>query len=244
MAEAIRLEGLDSVRAMIADLGPGLERANKNAQNKMAFELMKAEREQAKSALDRPTPFTVNSIAYKKADATSFTVKAGGQSVTVTTGDVKGAGVFAVDIANQERADDKDYVGVQIFGGKTAGPRRSEIKLQQMGMMPTGMVWLPATGVVLDAYGNVKGSVITSMLADLRNNGRKGKKFYVLGRVGEEKGILTKDRFGWYPFLWFVTPRTYSAKLGFYERADSELATQFPTILANAVDYELARLAR
>ena len=240
MADTIRLEGLNSVQAMIADLGPGLDRANKNAQNKMAYELMVAERDQAKSSLDRPTPFTVSSIAYKKVGATSF--KAG--SVTVSVPDVAGAGLFVADMFHNRRADEDAYVGVQIFGGATAGPRASERALQSMGFMPRGTVWVPAAGVGLDAYGNVRGAGIQSMLADLRANGRRGQNFAVMGAPGREKGIITKVGDDWYPWLWFVTPRVYSARLGFYERAEREVAARFPQILADAVDYELQRMSR
>lgn len=244
MADTIRLEGVASVQAMIADLGPGLDRANKNAQNKMAYELMKAEKDQLKSALDRPTPFSVNSIAYKKADATSFTVKAGGKTATVATGDVKGAGVFVADIANQERADDQDYLGVQTMGGTTAGPRPSEIELKRLGMMPAGMVWVHAGGATLNAYGNVPGPTIRSMLADLRNNGRRGKKFFIMGSPGQEKGVYINVGGNWLPFIYFVTPRVYGKKLGFYERAEAEITANFNRILAEAVDYQLERMAR
>lgn len=237
---AIRLEGIASVQAMIADLGPGLERANVFAQNKMAYELMVAERNQLAADIDRPTPFTVSSIAYKKVGATTF--KAG--SVTVTVPNIPGAGVFVADRFHATGADEQDYVGVQVFGGSTAGPRASERALRNLGMMPAGKVWMPAQGVGLDAYGNVRGAGIQVMLTDLRAHGRNGENFRVIGRAGQEKGIYTKVGDDWYPWLWFVTPRTYSAKLGFYQRAEQEVATQFPTILANAVDYELARMAR
>ncbi len=244
MADAIRLEGINSVQAMIADLGPGLDRANKNAQNKMAYELMKAEKDQLKSALDRPTPYSVNSIAYKKVGQTSFTVKSGNQSATVQAGEIKGAGVFVADIANQERADDQDYLGVQTMGGTTAGPRPSEIELKRLGMMPAGMVWVHAGGATLNAYGNVPGPTIRSMLADLRNNGRRGKKFFVMGPPGQEKGVYIKEGGNWLPFIYFVTPRVYGKKLGFYERAEAEITANFNRILAEAVDYQLERMAR
>lgn len=240
MADAIRLEGLESVRALIADLGPGLERASERAQNQMAYKLMVAEREQAKTELDRPTPFTVSSIAYKKVGATSFSVG----NVTVSTPSIPGAGVFVVDRRKQVQANERAYLGVQIFGGNTAGPRGSELALRALGFLPSSKVWVPAANVKLDAYGNIRAAGITSMLADLKANGRRGQNFAVIGRPGDENGIFTKIGDEWFPWLWFVTPRVYSAKLGFYERAESEVAAQFPKLLADAVDYELQRMAK
>lgn len=239
MAEAIRLEGLDNVKELIAGLGPGLQRANERAQNKMAYELMVAERDQLKSEIDRPTPYSVSSIAYKKVGASSFTVG----NLTVSTPDIPGAGVFVVDRRKQQPADERSYLGVQIFGGTSAGPKGSELALRAMGLLPSGKVWVPASNVKLDAYGNVRASGIQAMVADLKANGRRGINFAVIGPKGDERGIFTKIGDEWYPWLWFVTPRTYQARLGFYERAEKEVATKFPGILAVEVDKELAKMA-
>lgn len=239
MADAIRLEGLNSVREMLAAIGPGLEKANEKAQNRMAYALMVAEREQVKSSLDRPTDFTVSSIAYKKVGASSFSVG----NVMVSTPNIPGAGVFVVDRRKQAQANDQSYLGVQIFGGSTAGPRGSEVALRSMGFMPSGKVWVPAAGVGLDASGNVRGSVVNAMIADLRAHGRRGLNFVVIGRPGDEVGIFTRVGEDWYPWVWFVTPRSYTDRLGFYERAESEVASQFPAILADEIDKELRRAA-
>lgn len=235
----IRLEGLGNVRELIAALGPNLEQANEKAQNRMAYALMVAEREQAKSSLANPTPFSVSSIVYKKVGATSFSV--GG--VSVATPDIPGAGVFVGDLFQRFGANEEHYLGVQIFGGQTAGPRRSERALQSMGLMPAGYVWAPAQGVGFDAYGNVKGSVIQSMLADFRRNGRRGENFVIIGRAGDEKGILTKVGDDWYPFLFFIKPANYGERFGFYDRANTEVAQKFPAILSEEVDRAIAKAA-
>ena len=70
MADAIRLEGLNSVREMLAAIGPGLEKANEKAQNRMAYALMVAEREQAKA-----------SLAYLHDGALRLTVGEGAEAV-------------------------------------------------------------------------------------------------------------------------------------------------------------------
>ena len=237
-AESIKLEGLNNVKEMLAALGPGLEAANERAQNKMAYELMLAEREHAKAKLDRPTSFTISSIVYKKYGASSFTVG----DLTVTTPDIPGAGVFVGDLFKRFGANEEHYFGVQIFGGKTAGPRASELRLQEMGMMPRDKVWVPASGVGLDSYGNVKGTVIQKMLAELMANGRKAPNFVVLGKPGQETGIYTKVGEDWFPFLAFVDAKSYSGRVDFYEKADSEVQQKFTGIFNEAIDSELAKL--
>lgn len=236
----IQLEGLSSVRELLAAIGPGLEVANEKAQNRMAYALMVAEREQAKASLANPTPFSVSSIVYKKVGATSFKVG----SVTVPTPAIPGAGVFVGDLFQRFGATEEHYLGVQIFGGKTAGPRRSELALQSLGFMPTGTVWAPAPGVGFDAYGNIKGSVISSMIADFKRNGRRGENFVIIGRAGDEKGVLTRVGDGWYPFLFFIKPATYDARFGFYDRANAEVAQKFPAILREEVEKVLAQAAK
>lgn len=236
----IQLEGLSNVREMLAAIGPGLEIANEKAQNRMAYAIMVAEREQAKASLANPTPFSVSSIVYKKVGATSFTV--GG--ITVPTPDIPGAGVFIGDLFKRFGANEEHYLGVQIFGGQTAGPRPSELTLQAMGLMPEGTVWAPARNVGLDAYGNVKGSVIGSMLADLKRNGRRGDNFVVIGRAGQESGVLTRVGEDWYPFLFFVKRASYAARYEFYDRANVEVGQKFPAILSEEVEKALAQAAK
>lgn len=235
----LALEGLGGVRELLASLGPALDEANQKAQNRMAYALMVAEREQARSSLDNPKPFTVNAIVYKKHGETSFKVG----DLTVSTPNIEGAGVFVGDLFKRFGANEEHYLGVQIFGGKTAGPRASELRLQEMGMMPSGMVWVPAPNVGLDSYGNVKGQVIQKMLADLRANGRRGQNFVVLGRPGQEKGIYTKVGDEWFPFLAFVSPKTYTDRFGFYERANAEVSQKFVGILDEEIDRALAKAA-
>lgn len=225
---------------MLLELGPGLIEVNEKAQNRLAYALMQAERDQAKSSLDRPTPYSISSIAYKKVGATSFSV--GG--LTVPTPAIPGAGVFVGDLFGRGGASAEHYLGVQIFGGKTAGPRGSELALQALNMMPSGTVWVPAPGTGLDAYGNVSGTAIRSMLADLRANGRRGENFVVIGQPGDERAVFTQVAGEWHPFLYFIQPATYTDRYGFYERADAEVAQQFPGIMNEELDRALERIAR
>ncbi len=239
MAEAIRLEGLDSVKKLIDELPAGLQRAGVRAQNSMAYWTWDLERDQLARDIDRVTPYSVSSIAYKKVGASSFTVG----NLTVSTPNIPGAGVFVVDRRKQQPADERSYLGVQIFGGTSAGPKGSELALRAMGLLPSGKVWVPASNVKLDAYGNVRAKGIQAMVADLKANGRKGKEFVVVGPPGDERGIFTKIGDEWYPWLWFVTPRTYQARFGFYERAEKAVQLHFKGLLDEEINKELAKMA-
>lgn len=248
---AIRIEGLDSVRALIASLGPALERANERAQNKMAYNLMLAEREQAKADLDRPAPSTINSIMYKKYGATSL--KLSNPAITIPIPDIKGAGVFVGDLFGKTRATTDDLLGVQIVGGTPAGPKRSASILQYFGWMKDSQVWVPAVGAPLDAYGNLRGSLISYMLQNMGTNlnapPKEDIKFMLMGDYGSFYGIFWKGSTSaatkggaWRPLLWFIDAPTYQPRYKWEERADQEVAANFKQILAWYIDDELKKL--
>ena len=250
---AIRIEGLNSVAALITDLGPGLERANERAQNKMAYTLMQAEREQAKSDLDRPVPAVISSILYKKYGASSISFS--NPSYTVSVPNIKGAGVFVGNLFAKTLATFDSVLGVQIEGGPPAGPKRSAKVLQQFGFMPRGKVWVPALGAPMDAYGNLRGSLLSFMLQNMGTNPyapvTDENKFIVMGEPGQEydiywKGSASRKQKGgaWRPLLWFINPPTYQPRFKWAERADTEVATNFNGLLSWYIDDELARMAR
>lgn len=121
---AIRINGLAEVKQLLATVQGELPNVNKYAQNKLAYELWTAEKDQMRADLDRPTPFSLGSVVYKKFGASAITVR-GKDSFSMSAG-VEGAGVFVVDRPGRKRATGIDYLGVMIRGGKTAGPKRSE----------------------------------------------------------------------------------------------------------------------
>jgi hypothetical protein len=248
MAE-IRLEGVDKVRSMLAALGGELEGANKYAQNKMAYELMVAERAELKDSIDSPTPYSVSSIVYKKHGVPSVVV--GGKTLAIPG--TKGAGVFVSDRPGSlGLATPDDYLGVQILGGAASGPKRSEKLLQSYGIMPRGYVWVPTNWAKLDRYGNISGSVMSKILSDIGLNqyGRtkESKKGYrLLGRdeSGYSVGVAKKVGTKWVPWLWFVPrPTGYEKTFDFYYRAELEVNSKFPGILDAYVTKALQRVAR
>lgn len=247
----IQLEGLNSVRELLAAIGPGLERANERAQNKMAFTLMEAEREQAKTDLDRPASSTISSILYKKYGATSLTFTNPGLTVPVPS--IKGAGVFVGDLFGKTLATFDDLLGVQIRGGKPAGPKRSAKILQRYGWMKPNQVWVPAIGAPLDQSGNIRGSLISYMLQNMGTNpyapSVEDAKFMLMGEPGNFSGVWwkgsvsTKTKGGaWRPLLWFIDEPSYSPRYDWEGRANREVTTNFPGILDWYVQDELHKL--
>lgn len=230
---SVRLDGASQVQAMIAALKDKLPKAVEYAQNKMIYQVWAAEKDQMQKDIDRPTPFSLNSLQYKKVGTP--------KPLELNT---DGAAVY---MANAFKAGSKvgpdEYLGVQIVGGLTAGPRRSERLMQSLGWMPKDTVWVPASGVPLNQYGNISGALISAMLTNLGANPYGNKKnrsaekttFVLVGPPGREEGVFRLVGSQWRPFLWFVKRSTYRARYRFHERGAAEIAAQFPGILAGYV---------
>ena len=228
-----RLEGANVVRVALAAIAGDLPKALKRAQNRMIYAIWNAQKDQMKTDIDRPTPFSVKSLQYKKAGPP--------KALELDTNDA------AVYMANSFVAGSKvgpdEYLGVQIVGGMAAGPKRSEKLMQSLGWMPKGTTWVPAVGVPLNQYGNVSGGLISAMLTNLGANPYGDKKdrskektlFVLVGPVGKEEGVFRKIGGEWKPFLWFVKRPAYRARYKFHERGASEIATRYPAILSGEI---------
>jgi hypothetical protein len=223
MSATIELKGMDEVRALIAGIGGELHEASGKAQNKMAYQLMEAEKLQMQADLDRPVAWSVGALRYKKA------YEAGGSGAPV----VEGAAVYMANLFTVgDRVDADQYLGVQVVAGDTAGPRRSEKRLQALGVLAADHVWAPAKGVKLDSHGNIPGGVFTSMLTDFGLNPyaqTKDKNFCLIGRP--PVGVLTRIGDAWFPFLHFIPRAKYGSRWDFYGRADREVAMSFKAIM-------------
>lgn len=235
----LRMEGVDQVKALLATLKGDLPKVAERAQNAMVYQLMLAEKEQMRADLDRPTPWSVGALRYKKVGKpTALEPKTDGAAVYM-------ADAFAVG----SRVGPNEWLGVQILGGKTAGPKRSEKLMQSIGILKADHVWVPDRAVKLDQYGNVKGSTMSALITDLGLNPyarTKDKHFCLIGKppVGVLARVASGGESLWLPFLWFVPRKTYRARFGFYRRADKEIAAQLPAIINEKLTRVLAAAKR
>lgn len=244
MAYQIRLEGLDSVRELIAGLGPGLERANERAQNTMAYELMMAERAEMRSDIDRPTPFSLGSVLYKKYGASQLKFPNGN---SVALPDIKGAGVFLANRISNVIQTEQHYLGVQIAGGQPT-LKAMESRFIRNGFMKASQYIVPASKKFLDAYGNLKGSQISAMLTGLGIGFvapvQSTKWRFAKDANSRVIGVFIKDGNSWVPFIWFVDRPNYRPRYKWDERADEEINLNFKEILGDAIDYEIQKMAK
>lgn len=231
MADVIDIRGLDGVRALLAGLSGEIEAVSTKAQNQMAYELRRAEQEQMRSDLDRPTPWSVRALVYKKAGAT------GGPGAP----DTPGAAVYFNTPFGAPGLQETEWLGVQAVAGRTAGPRRSERAFQALGLIRPGVVWVPGPAAKLDASGNLRGSTIKAILADLQKPRGKGRKYAAIGTPPDCRAILAKGNGQWTPLLYFAPRPSYRKRYEFHRRADREVATRFPAILNEQLDRVLVR---
>ena len=241
----IDIKGLDSVKSMLAALTGELETASKYAQNSLAAQIREGEQAEMQADLDRPTPWAMGSLRYKQAGATSPSPAAP---------NVEGAAVFfETNFGYKAGLEAEQYLGVQIEGGVTAGPKRSERILQRAGVISSDVVWVPAREAPLDSYGNVPGSIISDMLSTLGLNpyGRtKDQRYALIGPKGAAVAVIWRPTIGgyagntWLPLLYFVPRAHYDARYDFYGRADKEVAIKWQGIYDKYVKIALEKAAQ
>ena len=130
------------------------------ASNAVAFELRNTWKTTAQRVFDRPTPFTMNAILYRKA-----------------TKDRPFAEVFVRDEAAKGTPPAK-YLLPQVEGGSRR-PKGMEALLRSSGAggeawLPAGMFAVPGQGAKLDAFGNVPSGQVRKIISQLRAGRESG----------------------------------------------------------------------
>ena len=244
---SVSLNGLEEVQAMLLALGGELKTAGDKAQTRMAYQIREAAVAQMVGDLDRPTPFSLGGGLSQAGPR----YKAAGKLPTATESSagapsIEGAAVYFRAPFGGPGLEPDEYLGVHVIGADsarlTAGPRASEKWLQMLGWMRPDQVWVPDKAVKLDNYGNVSGNTILAMMADIKPAGVAGDNFAPIGKPPDIRGVRARIGDGWYPFLWFVSRRSYSARYDFYGRADAEVQYGFKQILDDEITYALRKL--
>jgi hypothetical protein len=150
MPYAIRAEW-DSrdVKTVLAALAPRQwQFATALALTHLAQHVKTAERDDMGRSLDRPTPYTLNSLYMQRATPAN-----------------QEARVWFKDFAPKGTPAGK-YLMPQVHGGERPD-KRFERSLQHAGLLRSGRQLVPASGAARDQYGNVQRSVYTRLLSQL-----------------------------------------------------------------------------
>lgn len=101
--------------------------------------------DEMRRVFDRPTPYTLNSLAVKMATKTNLVSKVQLKDNTLI-------------------ADESHYLNPEVKGG-SRGYKAFERRLFRQGILPAGYFTVPGSGANIDAYGNMSRGQITQMLS-------------------------------------------------------------------------------
>lgn len=118
--------------------------------NDSLFDARDAWRENIATVFSDPTQLTLNAVLYKKANKQTLTGE-----------------LFLRNVASNGTPPSR-YLLPEVEGGRR-DEKPVEHLLRENGIIGSNEFLIPAKGFPLDAFGNVPGSVITTMLADLQS---------------------------------------------------------------------------
>jgi len=221
--------------------------AIRNALNTTATQVREGLRSEIQRSLDRPTPYTLNSLYLQAATLNRLEAK-------VWLKDERGTSNAGTPATR--------YLLPHIEGGQRT-LKRFERALQITGQMPKGWYAVPGAGARLDAYGNMSAGQIIQILSQLRvtltagftrnmstdarsqiaAQRRAGGRFFVVmpGAKGLRPGVYQREFMGRQvtPVLIYVTAVQYRKRLAFAETgqriADAQLPGNFRQAYAQAM---------
>jgi len=232
MADFIKLTVDDSgVRRLFEKIKREAPKVAIDAINHAAFSARKAVQTEMRTAFDRPTPYTLNSMEVIKAKPSKLEAR-----------------VWFKDLEQKSATTGRGhYLTTQVFGGQREW-KQFEARLRRVLWLPPGHYAVPALGAELNAYGNIKPGEITKVMSWLGafdevgysanktaegkarakrgTKRRRGTAYFVASRTDRRTrhlhpGVYRKTRFGFgwaiKPVLLFVPYARYRKRLKFFE---------------------------
>lgn len=250
MKITFQASGLDqAMRALSEGFSPRrLNAAMATALTRTALEIREVVKAELPRVLDRPTPYTMNSLFVRPATAQRL------QAEVYFKDDRAGSGTPATK-----------YLLPQVEGGSRR-TKRLEVALQASGALPQGWFVVPGAGAKIDSFGNVSRGQIIQVLSQLRIqlvagssrnlpfDARKqitaqrkaGGRFFVIkpGAKGAAPGVYQREFFGGNitPVFIFVRKASYRPRLDFDGIAKREAQARLPRQLLQAIEQSAARL--
>lgn len=217
MKPSIKFTDLDDALADIALLGKQADPALAWAVNEIGGEAIKLLQAEAGTVFDRPTRFTTNAFRLLRA-------KPSAPEAAVWVKDEKdGAGAGQAPEA---------WFEPQVYGGERR-LKRSEYRLREQGILPSGLFLAPGPGARMDAYGNMSRGHMQQILSGLgaenasgstivatqsKRSLKKGhaQAFFVIKRGKRPIGIAERRGKTMAVVLLFVRQPNYAARFDFY----------------------------
>lgn len=205
--------------------------------NRTAAAVLADEQAEMKRVLDRPTPYTLNSMRIEYARRNSLTARV----------------LFKDGLGNKNRSPER-WIGRQVSGGPR-GMKAAEGRISREVIGGQQLYLVPTRYAPLDAYGNVSRAVIVKILSSIqalgdasanrrrRSRGRRRDEEYFAiysNRPGLKPGIYRRMRTafgaGVIPIFTFAknAPK-YSSRYDFYGTAERSAARHLPRIWAEVL---------
>lgn len=200
--------------------------------------------------LDRPTPWTLNSLFVRAATAQKLEAEVNFKDDRAATG----GGTPATY-----------YLLPNVEGGARR-TKRFEVALRAAGALPAGFFVVPGAGAKLDAYGNVSRGQVVQILSQLRiqlvagsqrnmsynarsqiaAQRRAGGRFFVVkpGQAALQPGIYQRELIGRNvtPVFIFARRATYRRRYDFYGLSQKLTQQILPAEIARSIQQSIARM--
>lgn len=229
---------------VMAEIKKQIPFAISKALNDVAVMVKNAERKEMESVFDNPTPYTLNSVFFKKATKQKLEAH-----IIVRNEAAKGTPPVK-------------FLEPQIFGG-TRRAKSSELQLREKGLMDNNMFWAPGSGARLNKYGNISPGQIVQILSALKSfreagyaanysegntvGKRKSKnplatKIFVQKEWGKAlyPGVYQRTKTGLKPILIFLENPQYKERFNFFKVGEQVYDTNFENKFNEAIQYALA----
>jgi hypothetical protein len=195
----VTLEGLPQLQRKLASLTQQARYAASLTLNTLArYPVQDAVRHEMRDSLDRPTPFTLNSLTVaKRATAADLTA-------VVDFKQVGGGGRPA-----------SNYLRWQVEGGERR-LKAFEVALRSIGVLPGGYFVTPGQGAKMDEYGNISRGQIVAILSYFRAFQEQGKGFKLNATAASRARLArgTRTRLG---YRYFAGRPGGRGQLGIYQ---------------------------
>ena len=246
----ITVKGLEELRATLTEFSDRrFAAAIATALSRTAVQVRDKMRQEMVRTLDRPTPYTINSLYTVPATADRLEAKVR----------------FKDDRAVSSGTPATYYMTPNVEGGQRRA-KGLEKALRTVGVLPDGWLVVPGPGAVLDSYGNVSRGQIVQVLSQLRitivagstrnmafgkasiaAQRKAGGRYFVMKPGGKAApGVYQREFMGSNitPVLLFVRSATYRKRFAFYDQGQSAAAPILTAEIERSVQEHIARLAK
>lgn len=186
MSGLIDIRGVDRAERTVRGLGKQAAYAGAQTLNKLAVGPVRRDlQHEMQDSLDRPTPFTLNSLELTKP----------------ATRDDLVAVIGFKEVSGGSRPA-SDYLRWQVQGGQRR-LKAFELALRGVGALPGGYYTVPGTGAKFDAYGNVSRGQIVAILSYFRAFPEEGRGWKMNSTAETRRKMAkgTRTKFGYRYFV-------------------------------------------